>query len=242
MTIHTVPEQDNKKLGELIAEIKVAMFTTVDKAGRLHCRPMATVQQDFQGDLWFFSKASSFRTEEIKSDPRVQLSYVSTTGHTYAALSGRGEVSQDRQKMAELWSPLYRAWFPMGVDEPDMALIRVTVEEAEYWDAPTNRVVKLLGYIKALATGVAAEDTGHHLVIAPKSVEEPKHLPPSPELQAKIDEARWVGEGGNPAPRAVKPAPAKSNEQAKPERQVHEAKPPRNPMPSANEKKAHRSH
>jgi hypothetical protein len=48
---------------------------------------------------------------------------------------------------------MYRAWFPDGLDDPDLALLKVTVEQAEYWDSSSSMMVHLAGFVKALATG-----------------------------------------------------------------------------------------
>lgn len=70
-------------------------------------------------------------------------------------------IVRDAALARELWNPLYRAWFPGGLDDPDLTLLRVDVERAEYWDSPSSAVVQLTGFIKAIATGTRA-DGGEH--------------------------------------------------------------------------------
>jgi hypothetical protein len=60
---------------------------------------------------------------------------------------------QDRAKIDELWKPFLKAWFPEGKDDPQIALIRVDVDHAEYWDAPSSTMVKVVGFLKAVTTG-----------------------------------------------------------------------------------------
>ena len=60
---------------------------------------------------------------------------------------------QDRGKAETLWSPVLKAWFPGGVNDPSLALLRVEVTQAEYWDAPHGAVVRLVGFLRALTTG-----------------------------------------------------------------------------------------
>ena len=55
--------------------------------------------------------------------------------------------------MKELWSPAFKAWFPDGLEDPELALLRVEVETAEYWESPSSAVVKMVGFVKAVATG-----------------------------------------------------------------------------------------
>lgn len=146
-----------KKLGELIKEINIAMLTTIEADGALRSRPMATQQSEFDGDLWFFLGTSSPKAQEIRNDPRVNLSYAQPDDQRYVSVSGRGELVRDQAKMKELWNPLFKAWFPDGLEDPDLALLKVNVEQAEYWDSPSSTFVTLVGFAKALVTGQRAE-------------------------------------------------------------------------------------
>lgn len=146
-------KSDINKLGELIKGIRVAMLTTVDTEGFLHSRPMASQDEAFDGTLWFFTEANSGKVHELARDQHVNLSYADSSENRYVSVSGTASVVRDRAKMEELWSPLHKAWFPKGLEDPNIALLRVDVEKAEYWDAPSSAVVRLFGFAKALATG-----------------------------------------------------------------------------------------
>lgn len=52
-----------------------------------------------------------------------------------------------------LWNPLAQTWFPNGLDDPFLGLIQVTIEKAEYWDAPTNAMTVLQGLASSLVSG-----------------------------------------------------------------------------------------
>lgn len=147
------PHEGIRKLGALLKDIKIAMMTTVDPDGALRSRPMMTQDTEFDGDLWFFTGRSSGKIESIRGDQEVNLAYASPEDQRYVSISGRAEVVDDRAKAQELWNPAYRAWFPEGLEDPDLALIRVRVESAEYWDSPSSTMVHLAGFAKALARG-----------------------------------------------------------------------------------------
>ncbi len=142
-----------KKLAELIKDIKFAMLTTVCRDGTLRSRPMATQQQDFDGDLWFFTRADSAKVEDAQKDDHVNVSYAEPDDMKFVSVSGRTQIVRDRAKIEELWNPIYKAWFPEGLNDPEIALMRVEVTGAEYWDTPNGKMVQLIGYFKALATG-----------------------------------------------------------------------------------------
>lgn len=153
MSENTNSSEEIKKLGEMIKDIDYAMLTTATGEGRLRSRPMSTQQAEFDGDLWFFTGADSPKVREIQEDQQVNLSYAQPDKNRYVSVSGRAAVVRDRKKAEELWNPAYKAWFPEGLDDPNLALLRVRVEEAEYWDSPSSAVVHLFGFVKAIATG-----------------------------------------------------------------------------------------
>lgn len=142
-----------EELREKVHGIRIAMLTTLDEEGSLHSRPMATQSTEIDGDLWFFTAADSPKAREVQSDQRVNLSYADPDSQRYVSISGTASVVRDRAKAEELWSPLLKAWFPKGIDDPNLALLRVSVEKAEYWDGPSSRMVQLAGFVKAILTG-----------------------------------------------------------------------------------------
>lgn len=147
-------EAAKQKVAELIAGIDYAVFTTRGSDGApLHARPMAYRSVEANGDLWFFTKADSRKVEELKSDPRTLLSFADPKKQHFVSITGRSEVVSDRTTVTELWSEIYRAWFPGGPSDPNVVAIRVHAEAAEYWDTPTSAVVYAFGYLKALTTG-----------------------------------------------------------------------------------------
>lgn len=140
-------------LGELIHGIRVAMMTTVEEDGSLRSRPMWTHNRDFDGQLWFFTREHSAKVGELEHDHHVNLAYAEPSKQHFVSVSGRCRLVLDKEKARELWNPTLKAWFPKGLDDPELALLCVTVEKAEYWDTPNSRMVQLVGFVKATITG-----------------------------------------------------------------------------------------
>jgi general stress protein 26 len=149
----TQETDDVKKLAKLIKGIRVAMLTTRDDDGTLRARPMQTQEQEFDGTLWFFTPASSHKVTEVDREHQVNLSYADPADNRYVSVSGTATLVRDRSKIDQLWTPVLKAWFPQGKDDPDVALLKVDVTKAEYWDAPSSTFVKLVGFTKAVLTG-----------------------------------------------------------------------------------------
>jgi general stress protein 26 len=132
-------EDNVRRLKNLLVDFDIAMLTTVQvRDGSLHSRPMMAQVSGFDGQLWFFSRFNSAKVDEIRAGSQVNLAYTDPSSGRYISISGTAYIERDRRKMQDLWSEIYRAWFPRGLDEPDVALLRIEVVEAELWDAATQ--------------------------------------------------------------------------------------------------------
>lgn len=154
-------QQQLNKIHALIKEIPVAMLTTADEDGSLRSRPMAVQPVEFDGNLWFFTGADTPKIDESQRHPQVNVSFADPERQYYVSVSGTATLVRDRPKMEELWSPWLRTWFPRGLDDPDLALLQVSVDTAEYWDAPSSAMVRLFGVVKATLTGQPSESGDH---------------------------------------------------------------------------------
>lgn len=150
-------EEEIAKLREMIQDIRLAMLTTIEDDGSLRSRPMAAQQTEEDVDLWFFSYGGSPKAQEVRRDDRVNVSFAANDENRWISVSGRAKIVRDQAKMDELWKPILKAWFPKGLDEPDLALIKVEVEQAEYWDSSSSKMVQVVGFVKAVVTGEAYE-------------------------------------------------------------------------------------
>lgn len=133
-----------EQLQELIANFEVAMLTTIAGDGSLHSRPMIARSQISNGELWFFTHAHTYKAEDIERNPQVNVSFADPDTARYVSISGRALLLHDRQKMQELWEPSYAGWFSQGLDDRDLALLRVSIEAAAYWDARGSVMVQLV--------------------------------------------------------------------------------------------------
>jgi general stress protein 26 len=149
-------QESISKLNDLIKEIQFAMLTTID-GGSLRSRPMQTQDVEFDGDLWFFTSSKTHKAEEIEKDDRVNVAYAAPDSNTYVSVSGTAKIVKDKEKIDEYWNDILKAWFPEGKDAPDLVLLKVSVEQAEYWDAPSSTIVQIAGFVKALVTGERAD-------------------------------------------------------------------------------------
>jgi general stress protein 26 len=162
MSTALIPTEDLQKLRDLVKDIDFCMLTTIDQRGDLHSRPMSSNGDiDADGEIWFFTGASSHKVSEINDTPRVNLSFADPQNQHYVSISGRARLVRDRNKINELWREQFKMWFPEGKEDPNLALLRVKIEKAEYWDSPSSPISYALNFVETLITGQEA-DQGEH--------------------------------------------------------------------------------
>jgi general stress protein 26 len=152
---HDQTAHGQARLAELIKDIKFAMFTThKPDHGHLHSRPMTTQNKRIDDDsLWFFMSRSGDPVAEFEGDDQVNVSYADPGSDTYVSVSGVAEIVEDAAKKKALWNKAAEAWFKGGVDDPDLALVRVRIEHADYWDVKASKLVQLYRTAEAAITG-----------------------------------------------------------------------------------------
>ncbi len=139
------------KLRELVNDVTVCMFTTVDDSGVVTTRPMTTIESDEEGNLWFFTNEFGEKILEGSYDNTAYLIYSHPGQNTYLYVKGNSNIVVDRTKIEKLWKPILKAWFPQGIDDPKLCLIKVITEEAKYWNSTSNKMVVFYNMVKAIA-------------------------------------------------------------------------------------------
>jgi general stress protein 26 len=148
-----------EKLKKLVEEINICLFCTNLKTGDgATCRPMGAQEVDDEGNLWFFSDINSDKNREIKQDKKVQLFFAHPGKSSYMVVNGEAEIIVDRYKTDELWTPLVKAWFKEGKDDPNISIIKVNTQSAYYWDTDGN---KMINFIKMVASAVTGTNLVH---------------------------------------------------------------------------------
>jgi len=159
---------DWTKFWSLIKDIKYGMFTARHGNGHLHSRPMTTLngRDEQAGVLWFFMSRDAEPVLDISREGEVNVAYADPAKDCYVSVSGTARLVDDLAKKKALWSPMVQAWFPAGVTDPNLALVAVTIEHADYWDVYTNKAVKLYEMAKATMTGTRPNLGEHRQVQA----------------------------------------------------------------------------
>jgi general stress protein 26 len=144
------------KVRKLLPSFKAAIFVTGVRSGReLHSRPLS-LQGDpkaFGGTLWFFADDRSPKVYELAVDTAVCLFMQNDSATHYLQLDGTASLSKDIAKMRELYTPIVKTWFPEGLDDPHLTLIRFDAHTGAFWESPGGAWQFAAAFATSLITG-----------------------------------------------------------------------------------------
>jgi general stress protein 26 len=147
---------------KLAEKIRIGLFATWDGTQQ-RIRPLsATIDRD-AGAVYFLIGADGGTTlaeatgapsltlaQQIERYPTVTVAFADPGASDYVAITGEAAVSNDRDKIRELWSPFAKAWWD-GPDDPDIRLVTLRPDNAELWEGP-NKLVAFAVMLAAAAT------------------------------------------------------------------------------------------
>jgi len=142
-----------EKLKDLVDDIKTCLFCTNITDIPFKARPMATLDVDDEGNLWFFSNKASDKNDEMKNNDAVQLVYAKNSSNEFLVVNGKAELVNSKEKIDELWTSMAKAWFPEGKDDPNISVIKIIPKDAHYWDTINGKVITLFKIATAVITG-----------------------------------------------------------------------------------------
>ena len=129
------------KIREIVEHSPICFFVTSSRTpGSSGARPMTVQRVDDKGNLWFISGIDTHKDQELSRSPEVTLYFQSSEHSEYLEIHGRASVSQDKEKIDELWHPRFDAWFDGGKEDPRVSVIRVEPVEGHYWDSEHSSV------------------------------------------------------------------------------------------------------
>ena len=127
-------------LHKLLKKFDHAMLVSRTPEGGVRARPMAVAHMSPGSDAFFVTNLRLAKVAEIEADPDVLVTFQG--GGAYATISGRARIVRDRLLLQRYWSKVWTAWFPHGVDDPDLCVVAVLADEGEYWDRAGVQAVK----------------------------------------------------------------------------------------------------
>ncbi|MXV14577.1 pyridoxamine 5'-phosphate oxidase family protein [Hufsiella ginkgonis] len=149
-----------KKIKDTVAKTDTCFFCTNIKTGLpFSVRPMSVQKVDDEGNLWFLSAKDSVHNQEIGQDPFVQLLFQESPHAGFLNVYGIAEITDDKSKIEELWTPMVKTWFTEGKDDPRISVIRVEPSQGYYWDNKHGKAVAFLKMAVGMVMGKTLDDS-----------------------------------------------------------------------------------
>jgi general stress protein 26 len=144
-------DQNIEKFIKMMSSTRVCMLISDEQDEEyLSGRPMAISDVDEKGNIWFFTKERFHWVDELEDNKTISLAVINETDNTYLMVHGSVHLTDDQEKMKELWKPTMKAWYPKGLEEPDIILLKVEPEDVHYWDDESNNMIVLFKIIKSI--------------------------------------------------------------------------------------------
>ncbi len=112
-----------------------------------------------EGNLWFLSAKDSHKNDELQKDFSVQLLFQGSDYSDFLNLYGTGSITDDKEKIKELWKPILKTWFTGGIDDPRISVIKVKPLEGYYWDTKHNMAISLIKRVTGAIIGKTMDDS-----------------------------------------------------------------------------------
>lgn len=140
------------KLRELLDSQRVGMLTSPAPSGELHSRPLTLCEVDDDATLWFFVSNDADWVRGVNPGVAVNVCFVDEKAQKWVSVAGSASIHDDKAKIDRLWSPVAEVYFPDGKQDTSIRLLAVDGSTAEYWDAPSSKMVRLAMAAKGLVT------------------------------------------------------------------------------------------
>ncbi len=153
-------EEAKKKIKDLTDSAKTCFFCTHIEAERpFATRPMSVQKLDDEGNFWFLSANDSRKNADVQSDQKVQLLFQGSSYSEFLNIYGTATISQDKEKIKDLWEPVLKTWFTEGIDDPRISVIKVEPTEGYYWDNKHGNAVAFVKRLAGAAVGQTIDDS-----------------------------------------------------------------------------------
>ena len=156
--------KQHEVLWDLVKDTRFCMLAHRHADGTLHSHPLTTQNKALEEDgcLYFFVSKATEVGQRLQEDGNVNLAYANPGKDTWVSVTGTARVLDDLAKKKELFNSIAKAWFPDGPEDPDLELVEVRIDTAEYWNIKENKLLQLLKMGKAALTGTRPRKLGEH--------------------------------------------------------------------------------
>ncbi|KAG8629674.1 hypothetical protein KVT40_003539 [Elsinoe batatas] len=163
------PADLKEKVEDLISFVEKQKFclmtTRIGSTGQLASRCMALAAKEGNGvDLIFHANSESGKTDDLESDPKINLGFLASSGE-WASISGDASIESDREKVRKYYSAHLKAWIgdlgdgkhDGGPEDPRIVVIKVKAKTVQYAISRRTAIGGAVELAKGVVTGEAPQ-------------------------------------------------------------------------------------
>ncbi|MCZ0963225.1 pyridoxamine 5'-phosphate oxidase family protein [Paracoccus benzoatiresistens] len=126
--------------------------------------PMSHYAEPESRVLWFITAKGTDLARSVADGAKPAVHVVSDAAEgLYASIHGSLSLSDDDEKLDELWNAVASSWFEEGKRDPDIQLMRFDLADAEVW-ATGGKLSFIYEIAKSKVTG-QKPDMGEHYTL-----------------------------------------------------------------------------
>lgn len=140
----------NDDVAEKLRDVDIVMLTTAVGGDKLVSHPMTIQGVTDDADVWFFVGLEGDQAGALSDGSAVNIS-IAAAG-SWLSVAGHAEFVDDHAKVQELWNDSAEGYFPDGPSDPNLGLLLVRTDSAQFWGLPGGRIAGAAHMVKAMIT------------------------------------------------------------------------------------------
>jgi general stress protein 26 len=145
------PDPDVARVWQLMRKIMTCMLASHD-GEKIRARPMAAHPHEDANLIFFLTDIRGHKDEELAQDDHVCLTFAKPDEGKFVVVTGRAAIINDRKLIRDLWDKDVASFWE-GPDDPNVRAIRVTPEDAQYWEGPHGLAATAAMVLAAVTAG-----------------------------------------------------------------------------------------
>lgn len=144
-----------EKLKDLVNKIDVGMVCSYPAPGDyVHAVPMSRQEVDEEGNIWYLFSSESEMYKNLQGNNKVSILFSHIADYNFLSINGLAEISTDKARIDKYWNKFVEVWFEKGKEDPRIRIMKVSVQDAHYWD---NKTSKLVTFFKLAASAITGQ-------------------------------------------------------------------------------------
>jgi Uncharacterized stress protein (general stress protein 26) len=131
-------EEARRKALALVERSEIALVGSNGEDGHPWIKAMLKMETEGLETVWFSTNTSSRRVAQFLRDARASVYFVDFSDWMGLMLRGEIEVLSDSESRKRLWRDGYERYYPLGIDDPDYAVLRFSAANANYYHQLDN--------------------------------------------------------------------------------------------------------